>query len=94
MSSKIVNIDKEPYDIYIGRGSIWGNPFIIGKHGNRNKVIEKYREYLLKNKFLMDNLKTLKDKVLGCHCKPLKCHGDVLVELIDKMENIKEKTND
>lgn len=25
----------------------------------------------------------LKDKVLGCWCKPLSCHGDVLVELIE-----------
>jgi hypothetical protein len=26
----------------------------------------------------------LKDKTLGCWCKPNKCHGDVLVELADK----------
>jgi hypothetical protein len=29
---------------YIGRGSAWGNPFVIGKRWNRAEVIEKYRE--------------------------------------------------
>ena len=32
----------------------------------------------------MNDLHELKDKVLGCWCKPLSCHGDILVELIKK----------
>ena len=28
----------------------------------------------------MDRLPELKDKTLGCWCKPEKCHGDVLAE--------------
>jgi len=35
MKTRVVNLNIEKYDVYIGRGSIWGNPFIIGKHGNR-----------------------------------------------------------
>ena len=37
---------------------------------------------------LDDSLPELKDKTLGCWCKPEKCHGDVLVELIDRRNNI------
>jgi hypothetical protein len=29
--------------VYIGRGSAWGNPYVIGKDGDRAEVIEKYR---------------------------------------------------
>lgn len=74
----------QPYDIYIGRGSKWGNPFHIGIHGTREEVIEMYRQYLLSNETLLKDLPELKDKVLACYCKPLKCHGDILIELIDK----------
>ena len=79
----VVNLMEEPYDIYIGRGSIWGNPFHIGKDGSRTEVIAKYREYLLEHKGLMKLLPNLKGKRLGCFCKPQACHGDVLVELIE-----------
>jgi hypothetical protein len=30
-------------DIYIGRGSIFGNQFVIGKDGTREEVIEKHK---------------------------------------------------
>lgn len=33
---KVVHCKKEKYDVYIGRGSKWGNPFILGKHGTRD----------------------------------------------------------
>lgn len=75
---KVVHCKKEPYDVYIGRGSIWGNPFIIGKHGNRKEVILKYQNYIINNKNLINQLHTLTGKTLGCWCKPKACHGDVL----------------
>jgi hypothetical protein len=85
MKTKIINIHhKEKYDVYIGRGSKWGNPFIMGKDGNRESVIAKYREYILEKKELLDDLKELKGKILGCYCKPLSCHGDILIELTEK----------
>jgi len=85
MSIKIVHCKKEPYDIYIGRGSnsIWGNPFEIGVDGNRKDVIDKFRIYLENMPKLLKRLDELKDKTLGCHCKPKDCHGDVLKELVD-----------
>lgn len=83
MKTKVVNKYKEPYDIYIGRGSKWGNPFEIGKDGTREEVIEKYRTYLLNKPELLKALPELRGKTLGCFCKPKPCHGDILVELLD-----------
>lgn len=79
--TKVVHCKHEQYDIYIGRPSRWGNPFIIGKDGSRTEIIEKYREWILTQPDLLAEVKTLKGKVLGCWCKPFDCHGDVLVEL-------------
>ena len=80
--SRVVNKRKECFDVYIGRGSIWGNPFEIGKDGTREEVIAKYKEYILAKPELLARLPELKDKILGCYCKPKPCHGDVLIELL------------
>ena len=83
-ATRVVNLRYDSYDVYIGRGSKWGNSFKIGKDGTRKEVIEKYRKYLLANPELNGSLHELRSKVLGCYCKPLACHGDVLVELCNK----------
>ena len=80
----VVHKSKSPFDVYIGRPSKWGNPFEIGKDGTRAEVIEKYREWILTQPDLLSQLNELKGKTLGCWCSPSPCHGDVLVELIDK----------
>jgi hypothetical protein len=86
--ANVVNVNHgEAYDIYIGRPSKWGNPFVIGKDGDRTAVIEKYRRFLLGNKTLLAALPELRDKRLGCFCKPLACHGDVLAETLEKRQN-------
>lgn len=69
----------EPY-VYIGRGSKWGNPFRIGKDGNRAEVIEQYRSMITT---IDADFHELTGKTLVCWCKPLACHGDVLAELAD-----------
>ncbi len=76
----VVHCKKQPYDVYIGRPSKWGNPFEIGKDGDRFEVIKKYRKWLLNNPELMNSLPELKGKTLGCWCSPQACHGDVLEE--------------
>lgn len=75
---KVVHCKKEPYDVYIGRPSKWGNPYEIGKDGTRTEVIEKYREYCRRENLPVDELR---GKTLGCWCAPHPCHGDVLMEL-------------
>ena len=69
--------------VYIGRGSIWGNPFVIGKDGNRDDVCEKHAEYLREQfrngERTLEQLASLHGKDLVCFCAPHRCHGDILV---------------
>jgi len=85
MKTRVVNWIKEPYDIYIGRGSKWGSPFKIGEHGTREEVIQQYEQYITSCKCRLKDLHELKGKVLGCWCKPEVCHGDVLARLADEL---------
>jgi hypothetical protein len=91
MPTQIVNLNKEPYDVYIGRGSKWGCPYTIIKDrptlakeivASKEEALSKYKEYVLNTPELMESLDELDGKVLGCFCKPEPCHGDVLLELI------------
>ena len=76
--------------------SIWYNPFKVGKHGTRDEVIEKYESYIrqmLNNSSdLQNKLLELKNKNLGCWCFPEKCHGNVLLKLIEEAEKAKIKS--
>ena len=85
MKTQVVNIKNSAYDIYIGRGSKWGNPFYMSKESDRAKVIELYEHYA-RQKFTKTELQELVGKRLGCHCKPKPCHGDVLLKLIYEYE--------
>ncbi len=82
--------DKVPAGaVYVGRPSKWGNPFIIGKHGDREGVIAKYREritYCIKVNPRLYDLSELRGKDLVCWCHPQPCHGDILLELANKKE--------
>lgn len=80
--TRVVNKYKESYDVYIGRGSKWGNPFVIGKDGDRAEVIQKYRDWIV-NQPAFNEIGELSEKTLGCFCAPLPCHGDVLIELLN-----------
>ena len=84
--TKIVHCKRDPYDIYIGRPSKWGNPYMIGKDGTREDVIEKYESYVRGNPNLMASLHELKGKILGCWCTPRPCHGEVLARLAEGPE--------
>ena len=84
---EVVNKYKSEYDVYIGRGSEWGNPFVIGKDGSRDQVIAKYRERLWQQiqsgAVSTEQLKALNGKRLGCFCKPQACHGDVIKSAVN-----------
>jgi len=94
LQTTVVNKRFQKYDVYIGRGSKWGNPYthIKGKTkaeffvDSRDEAIEKYEEWIKQQPELLKDLHELKNKRLGCYCRPHKCHGDILVELIEKME--------
>lgn len=67
--TEVVNKRDRLYDVYIGRGSVWGNPFTVEQYG-RDGCIEKYEQYirdkLRLNPELWQELQKLEGKVLGC----------------------------
>jgi hypothetical protein len=97
VKSRVVHCKKEKYNVYIGRPSKWGNPFThwpdgttLAKHvvEDREAAVNAYREWITNGdgKHLLNDLHELKGgKILGCWCKPQACHGDVLLELLDKL---------
>jgi hypothetical protein len=67
--------------VYVGRPSKWGNPFAIGRDGDRADVVRKHKAWLLKQPHLLMELRELRGKDLVCFCAPEACHADTLVEL-------------
>lgn len=73
----------------ITRKGILGNPFVIGKDGSRQEVIEKYSQWLwdqmgggsavdLAIADLTKRHVAGEHVVLICCCKPEDCHGDII----------------
>jgi hypothetical protein len=84
-----------PDHVYIGRhvqyvsgatSSKWRNPFPVGESRGKyslDESIVRYENHVLTTD-LVNQLGELDGKILGCWCKPSKCHGDVLVKLLQK----------
>jgi len=96
--TKVVHCKLEPYDVYIGRPSKWGNlyshkpetKYITLKAKSVEEAVNCYREWILDPNgggYLLKDLGELNNKVLGCWCKDKNgnglCHGDVLKELVE-----------
>lgn len=82
---KVVHCKREPFDVYIGRPSKWGNPFVIGTDGDRTEVVRKYAAWIKTQPHLMNALPELKGKTLACWCAPYACHGDILLKLANNL---------
>lgn len=94
MPTRASNINRgERCDVYVGRGTPFGNPFPVwerdedGEKVGLDEVIRKYREHFYQ-KLKMDpkfksQVDALKGKILGCHCVPLRCHTEVIIEYLD-----------
>jgi len=86
----IVFIDSgEGKERFPKKASVWANPYKVKKdNSNRDTILVDYEEYirgkLLSGELTVDELKALKGKNLGCWCKPERCHGDVLLKLIEE----------
>lgn len=65
---------------YIGRGSPWGNPYIIGEHGTREQCIKLFAEEILPDL----DLEELVGCDLVCFCWPKPCHGQVILDEIER----------
>ena len=104
MKTKVVNvlrekgIERDSNYVYIGRGSIYGNPFshLTKRTGalvqveTREESIEKYKEWIDGEIELdidpptKEEIMKLENRILGCFCHPKKCHGNVLVKIIEE----------
>lgn len=83
----VVNTRHAKCDVYVGRGSKWGNPFShIGTSMSRQACIEAYAVWLNEQPELLSAIHELKGKILGCYCRPLSCHGDVLAKLANELK--------
>ena len=84
---------------YIGRGSIWGNPFthlplsrtkaqFQVKTGEESMVCFEawFRERLANDSNLRQKLLELDGHELVCYCKPAPCHGEILIKLIEELK--------
>jgi hypothetical protein len=68
--------------VYIGRGSPWGNPFVIGRDGTRDDVCDRFEREVLPTL----DLEPLRGKHLVCWCKPARCHGDAILRALQAEE--------
>ena len=84
--------------VYIGRGSVWGNPF-SHKPGTKalhrvktvEMAIECYRQNLWariqSGDVTLEMLRELDGKRLACYCAPNPCHGNVIVSAVNWAKN-------
>jgi len=86
----VVHSRKSRFEVYIGRPSKWGNPFVLPAGAPaecRDRVIAAYRAWIFhpdQNELRNAARRELRGKVLGCFCAPLPCHGDVLAEIANE----------
>ncbi len=97
MSGRVINLTHKPRPddyVYIGRrqwcgkevfdASLWANYYSVKKYG-REEALRRYEEKIRSRPDLLARLPELEGKILACWCKPLPCHGDVLIKLLEEM---------
>lgn len=86
-----------PYDVYIGRGTIWGNPVPIDKNLGitREMAVELYREHLIEQIeegiITIQDFKNLSGKTICCSCSPRACHGDIIIEFFNEIRDMENE---
>lgn len=100
VNEKVVNIYQSEYDVYIGRAGkgrdgYFGNPHPIGyceicfETHNRAGSITAYsldfQMRLIEDAEFLRRVHELKGLVLGCFCKPKDCHGDIIVDYLESL---------
>jgi len=95
---KTVNMDKTNTDYEpVDRNTALGNPFKLKDFPlieslKSYKGYLNYKVYIEKDQAIIDQLNDLYRKSkegklnLGCHCKPLPCHSDIIAKFVRKMK--------
>lgn len=90
--TRVVNLRREKFDVYIGRGGkgqdgYFGNPIRLEDESQRVSVLHQYERYffdrLVRDPIFNERVYSLKGKTLGCFCKPKLCHGDIIVDYLE-----------
>jgi hypothetical protein len=101
MTAVIVNLRHRNAEVRCDRSSFsLGNPFLIGRDGDRNEVCDKYEEYFSQrvktDEVFLQRILALRGKKLGCWCrcdppcnhpkckKQLRCHVQTIVKFLEK----------
>lgn len=83
MRTIVVNLRKEPYDVYCGRA---GNGQ-SGYFGNPHRTVAEFKDYFSHrigcDPVFKQAVEGLRGKRLGCFCAPKPCHVDVYVEYLE-----------
>lgn len=93
-TTEVVNKDRgDEFDVYIGRGTLWGNPYVVGTQEgqfDRDAAVTLYRDHFENSVLADDGLRRgllgLRGKRIACHCKPLSCHGDVIAGYLNSLD--------
>lgn len=89
--SKRGNRSYPPGAVLCDRTTGFGNPFVVGKHGDHDQCCDKFDTWIdtgqnfrnesateEKRQWILNNVKSLKGKDLLCWCKPKRCHTETL----------------
>jgi hypothetical protein len=88
----------------IMRPTALGNPFVIGRDGDRAEVISKFENWIMRAatvgaaeaRAAIRRIIELDQKgayiELACCCKPQACHGDIIMQIVIS-QRAKELTN-
>jgi hypothetical protein len=112
MSTTVINKRSKAFirnnnQIYIGRGSPWGNPFthlplsrtkaqfqVATEEESMIRYEAWFRERLAKEPGLRQKILKLDGHELVCYCKPRPCHGDILNKLIEELKTVVHPSED
>lgn len=79
--------NQEFYNAPFDNNGYFGNPFKIAGSLTREESLRLFAMYfrtlLERDSDFKKAVLKLRGKVLGCFCKPLDCHGDIIAEYLD-----------
>lgn len=99
VSKRNLNPELGWSDVYVGRPSALGNPFMMKNESERSLVISQYRKWLwaeINNESskaraelfkLASRVKSGEKVRVVCWCNPLPCHGDIIVKAVNWLIN-------
>lgn len=67
--------------VFVDRRGPFGNPFKIGRDGDRDEVCDKFEKWIGTQSEILARVDELRGKVLVCHCYPERCHGMTLARM-------------